>query len=329
MASDPNLNRGGACRNPMSTEHNLDFTDLYQNEESFDLTTYMSAGNLELCSDDLFENLFPPNSPLGPDPKKETINDFEDELDSWYNPVPREPQSNCASACSSAAPSPVPFNYYNTPPVTPQADKHRPVSPHHLQFDGLTTPMSTSRFSSKRGEEPKNAFTLPNWSEEPKNNYASKVPFVLPAPDPDQYPNGQVIVKPDPDAIQSPCPLPSVSVKDEMQASPKPFVVSRPDTNLNNKSPLKRISQSPSLGGSSKKSKTIQKGTLEYVQKRERNNVAVRRSRDKAKVKAMETQKKVEELSSENSRLHDRVNELSHELTTLKNLLKSLHQVNG
>jgi len=52
----------------------------------------------------------------------------------------------------------------------------------------------------------------------------------------------------------------------------------------------------------------------------------VRRSRDKAKQKAMETQQKVQLLTAENKKLHDRVAELTHELTTLKNLLKSLPQ---
>lgn len=333
MAFDPNLNRGGACRNPMSTENSsLDFTDLYQNEESFDLTTYMSAGNLELCSDDLFENLFPPNSPLGQDPKKEPVNDFEEELENWYNPLQTEPQSNCASACSSAATSPVPFNYYNTPPVTPQAEKHRAVSPHHLQFDGLTTPMSTSRFNNARGDDGKNNFSMPKqWGDESKNNYPLSKKLLLHTTDNQQpFTTGNVIAKPDPELMHPPHTTQAIVVKEESQESPKPFVVvTQPSNGLSTKTAQKRPNQSLASMINNKKSKPLVKGSIEYVQKRERNNVAVRRSRDKAKQKALETQHKVEELSTENARLHERVNELSHELSTLKNLLKSLHQVNA
>jgi len=327
MAADPNLNSGGACRSSMSVEgHDFtDFTDLYQNEESLDLSNYMSTGNLELCSDDLFQNLFPPNSPVASDLKQEKLEQFDEELDSWYTAAVSNPPSNCASACSSAAPSPVPFNYYNTPPVTPQADKQRAASPHHLQVDGLTTTMSSSRFAAIRNEEAGNsnlAAQQAALSQQPIHIFGAAA-------------NIRPRLQKQEVDTQSKPRVPALVVKEETPPPPLPVVVTAPsplpkqagtDEARSHKRPA---SEENSGSPSSKKSKQLVKGSMEYVQKRQRNNVAVRRSRDKAKQKALETQRKVEELSSENTRLHERVAELSHELNTLKNLLKSLHQVNA
>jgi len=68
----------------------------------------------------------------------------------------------------------------------------------------------------------------------------------------------------------------------------------------------------------SKPRKPIEKGSEEYVMKRERNNVAVRKSRTKAKLKHIETQMRVGELTEENSQLRNRVNVLQKELNALK-----------
>ncbi|NXA18942.1 CEBPB protein, partial [Ibidorhyncha struthersii] len=57
---------------------------------------------------------------------------------------------------------------------------------------------------------------------------------------------------------------------------------------------------------------------------RERNNIAVRKSRDKAKMRNLETQHKVLELTAENERLQKKVEQLSRELSTLRNLFKQL-----
>ncbi|XP_030067455.1 CCAAT/enhancer-binding protein beta [Microcaecilia unicolor] len=75
-------------------------------------------------------------------------------------------------------------------------------------------------------------------------------------------------------------------------------------------------------GGKSKKS--VDKQSDEYKIRRERNNIAVRKSRDKAKIRNMETQHKVLELTAENERLQKKVEQLSRELTTLRNLFKQL-----
>ncbi|XP_062997235.1 CCAAT/enhancer-binding protein alpha [Elgaria multicarinata webbii] len=79
---------------------------------------------------------------------------------------------------------------------------------------------------------------------------------------------------------------------------------------------------SPSPGGKSKKS--LDKSSSEYRVRRERNNIAVRKSRDKAKQRNAETQHKVLELSSDNDRLRKRVEQLSRELETLRGIFRQL-----
>lgn len=88
-------------------------------------------------------------------------------------------------------------------------------------------------------------------------------------------------------------------------------------------------SRSPSHSAkmsSGKGKKRLEKNSEEYKMRRERNNLAVRKSRDKAKMRNMETQHKVLELAAENDRLQKRVEQLSRELTTLRNLLSATGQ---
>ncbi|TRY57610.1 hypothetical protein DNTS_021046 [Danionella cerebrum] len=88
--------------------------------------------------------------------------------------------------------------------------------------------------------------------------------------------------------------------------------------------------RSPQAGGKmtsgGKGKKRLDKDSDEYRQRRERNNLAVRKSRDKAKMRNMETQHKVLELAAENDRLQKRVEQLSRELATLRNLLSATGQ---
>jgi len=85
-----------------------------------------------------------------------------------------------------------------------------------------------------------------------------------------------------------------------------------------NVSPNERSSQkSPRQ----KSRKTIEKGSEEYLVKRERNNVAVRKSRTKAKLKHIETQMRVGELTEENDQLRNRISELQKELNALKSYI--------
>ncbi|KAJ3593233.1 hypothetical protein NHX12_005568 [Muraenolepis orangiensis] len=80
------------------------------------------------------------------------------------------------------------------------------------------------------------------------------------------------------------------------------------------------------LGGGerSKSKKRVDKNSQEYRMRRERNNVAVRKSRDKAKMRNVETQHKVVELASDNERLRKRVEHLTRELDTLRGIFRQL-----
>jgi len=59
----------------------------------------------------------------------------------------------------------------------------------------------------------------------------------------------------------------------------------------------------------------------DYRQKRDRNNVAVKKSREKSRQRARETAERMERLRRENEELEQRSVELSAELRTLKDLL--------
>lgn len=76
--------------------------------------------------------------------------------------------------------------------------------------------------------------------------------------------------------------------------------------------------------GDRTKKKNVDKSSVEYRLRRERNNVAVRKSRDKAKMRNAETQQKVIELSADNDRLRKRVEHLTRELETLRGIFRQL-----
>lgn len=77
-------------------------------------------------------------------------------------------------------------------------------------------------------------------------------------------------------------------------------------------------------GDRPKSKKQVDKNSAEYRLRRERNNVAVRKSRDKAKMRNAETQQKVIELSADNDRLRKRVEHLTRELETLRGIFRQL-----
>lgn len=68
----------------------------------------------------------------------------------------------------------------------------------------------------------------------------------------------------------------------------------------------------------------VDKESEEYRLKRERNNIAVRKSRMKSKEKHVGLQKRVDELTTENSRLNKKVELLTKELTVLKSLFTNV-----
>ena len=79
-----------------------------------------------------------------------------------------------------------------------------------------------------------------------------------------------------------------------------------------------KVKSRPSL--ISAKRIVLDKESEEYMKRRERNNVAVRRSRDKSRRKAAETMKLVAKLRHENEDLEQKVKLLSKELSLLRDL---------
>lgn len=79
---------------------------------------------------------------------------------------------------------------------------------------------------------------------------------------------------------------------------------------------------SSKMGKNSKKN--ADKGSDEYKKRRERNNIAVRKSREKAKQRSRETEKRVSELQRDNESLKKRIDLLMRELNILKTLLTNV-----
>ena len=81
----------------------------------------------------------------------------------------------------------------------------------------------------------------------------------------------------------------------------------------------------PSPGKMTRKTKKQApvKNTEEWRQKRDRNNVAVRKSREKSKRRIQETENRVKELEEENRQLQSKITLLSKELNVLKSLFTS------
>lgn len=73
-------------------------------------------------------------------------------------------------------------------------------------------------------------------------------------------------------------------------------------------------------GSKGGKCRKLEKGTDEYVKRRERNNIAVKKSREKSRQKAKETMQQVNALRAENEQLEQKVQILSKELSVLKDL---------
>lgn len=70
--------------------------------------------------------------------------------------------------------------------------------------------------------------------------------------------------------------------------------------------------------------KWVDRFSPEYRQRRERNNIAVRKSRDKAKRRNQEMQQKLLELSAENEKLHKKIEQLTRDLSSLRHFFKQL-----
>jgi len=70
--------------------------------------------------------------------------------------------------------------------------------------------------------------------------------------------------------------------------------------------------------------KNVNKLSDEYRRRRERNNIAVRKSREKAKVRTKETEDRVKLLARDNDKLRRQIDVLSRELNWLKNVYPKL-----
>lgn len=136
--------------------------------------------------------------------------------------------------------------------------------------------------------------------------------------------------KPSSVEVENSCRYPHVTVKSE----PKDDYPQKPIMSYNSPSAVVKESQqkkqpqlkAPSSRSSRKHSankRLPDKHTNEYRQKRERNNIAVRKSRFKTKQKFVETLMKVDELTEENDRLHSRVDHLTKELSALRGLFSN------
>ena len=79
-------------------------------------------------------------------------------------------------------------------------------------------------------------------------------------------------------------------------------------------------SVSSALNGGTKKHH-VDKHSDEYKRRRERNNIAVRKSREKAKQRSRETEKKVNELYSENDSLRQKLSQMTRKVQILRQLL--------
>lgn len=72
--------------------------------------------------------------------------------------------------------------------------------------------------------------------------------------------------------------------------------------------------------GKVKMKEEVEKNSEEYLRRRQRNNVAVKKSREKSREKTVYTLQKVEQLKAENEQLETKISLLTKELSVLKDL---------
>ncbi|XP_062986777.1 CCAAT/enhancer-binding protein delta [Elgaria multicarinata webbii] len=110
-----------------------------------------------------------------------------------------------------------------------------------------------------------------------------------------------------------------------LSGQPTPPTSPEPPGSASPSSYSSRSSGSSSSGGKERTGKKcVDRFSPEYRQRRERNNIAVRKSRDKAKRRNQEMQQKLLELSSENDRLHKKIDQLTRDLSSLRHFFKQL-----
>ncbi|XP_019969213.1 CCAAT/enhancer-binding protein delta [Paralichthys olivaceus] len=97
-----------------------------------------------------------------------------------------------------------------------------------------------------------------------------------------------------------------------------------PPTTPEPASSVSSAKSSPRKMGREKGKKSVDRYSMEYRQRRERNNIAVRKSRDKAKRRNFDMQQKMVELSADNDRLHKTIEQLTRELSGLRDFFKQM-----
>lgn len=102
----------------------------------------------------------------------------------------------------------------------------------------------------------------------------------------------------------------STSQPSALHATNSPGSVRSVSSSLSESSSSRRSGTAGSAGGSGKR---LEKGGEEYRRRRERNNIAVRKSREKAKQKSRDTELKVKTLEQKNMELQETINNLEGE----------------
>lgn len=125
---------------------------------------------------------------------------------------------------------------------------------------------------------------------------------------------GQVEMSPSPPSIAVDC----IGVP----TTPSPHVV-QIESNAGNFTAMRPAPGKAQRSGKASKKHAVDKHSNEYRQKRDRNNIAVRKSREKSKIRVMDTEKRVKELEDENSHLQSKIALLTKELNVLKSLFTS------
>lgn len=116
---------------------------------------------------------------------------------------------------------------------------------------------------------------------------------------------------------------PSMVVDHHSTASPRQLIVQIDDPSTTFSSPNQNRPAPGKAPRAKSNKKQPHKHSEEYRHKRDRNNVAVRKSREKSRVRVLDTEKRVKELEEENSQLQSKITLLTKELNVLKSLFTS------
>lgn len=159
---------------------------------------------------------------------------------------------------------------------------------------------------------------VPGYQEAPQNSSTTTFqPF-------QNYPNMYGSDFP-PLTEMSPSPPSCLSV-DCVPTTPSPHVVqidNMPANAFTTPTALRPAPGKMQRNGKASKKQSLDKNSIEYRLKRDRNNVAVRKSREKSKSRVLDTEKRVKELEEENTHLQSKIALLTKELNVLKSLFTS------